>query len=207
MKASEQAAYFLKHQCPIARGLGIEAAENLDSIIEVPGVDVIFIGPYDLSQSLGVPGEVRHPLVEKRMEDISRRCQEQGVCVGTFADTPEMARKWRDVGVRYMAYSVDAGLFAEKCGQVIVRVGFQPQAICFVVALDLNPNRFRRQNGAPFPVGKPLRNHARLRKERFPVRHETENRLQGGNSRRERIHYGYVHSSGGVSCKQGMKPG
>jgi 4-hydroxy-2-oxoheptanedioate aldolase len=37
---------------------GVEGLENLEEIISVPGLDVIFLGPYDLSQSLGIPGQV-----------------------------------------------------------------------------------------------------------------------------------------------------
>ena len=46
---------------------GQEGINNMNDIISVPGVDVIFIGPYDLSQSLGVPGQIDHPLVEEKM--------------------------------------------------------------------------------------------------------------------------------------------
>ena len=40
---------------------GVEGLENLEEIISVPGLDVIFLGPYDLSQSLGIPGQVNDP--------------------------------------------------------------------------------------------------------------------------------------------------
>ncbi len=101
---------------------GVEAADNAEEILQVPGIDVLFIGPYDLSQSLGVPGQVRHPLVEEKMAEISRKCVQSGLCVGTFADTADMAQKWRAAGVSYLAYSVDAGLFAEKCREVRLQI-------------------------------------------------------------------------------------
>ena len=47
-------------QCESKRGL-----DNLEEIVDVPGIDIIFIGPADLSQSLGVPGQLDHPLVEE----------------------------------------------------------------------------------------------------------------------------------------------
>jgi len=53
----------------IAHIEGVEGINNLNEILSVSGIDVIFIGPYDLSQSLGIPGEVNHPLVtEKRLK-------------------------------------------------------------------------------------------------------------------------------------------
>ena len=50
---------------------GKEAIDNLDEILEVDGYDIIFIGPYDLSQSLGVPGQISHPKVLAAMVDLS----------------------------------------------------------------------------------------------------------------------------------------
>ncbi len=94
---------------------GREALENLEGILGVAGVDIIFIGPYDLSQSLGVPGQVGHPLVTDTMKGIVEQCVRRRITVGTFIDTVEDARRWRDRGVRYLCYSVDVGIFYQKC--------------------------------------------------------------------------------------------
>lgn len=98
---------------------GTEAVKNIEEILSVPGVDIIFIGPYDLSQSLGIPGDVDNPRVVEAMRTIVAQCVKQSVIVGTFVDTVESARKWRDAGVRYLCYSVDVGLFTEKCRDVV----------------------------------------------------------------------------------------
>ncbi|MCK5250674.1 MAG: hypothetical protein KAJ98_11950, partial [Spirochaetaceae bacterium] len=97
---------------------GSEGIEAMDDILQVPEVDCIFIGPYDLSQSLGVPGQIDHPKVEKAMCSIVDRCRGKGVLVGTFVDTPENAQKWKDAGVHYLAYGVDVGLLADKASEV-----------------------------------------------------------------------------------------
>ncbi|MHC4887522.1 MAG: HpcH/HpaI aldolase family protein, partial [Planctomycetota bacterium] len=62
----------------IAQLEGREALENLDDILAVEGIDVIFIGPYDLSQSLGVPGEVEHPQVQETMAHIANEANRCG---------------------------------------------------------------------------------------------------------------------------------
>lgn len=49
---------------------GQEAIRNLDEIMEVEGIDIMFIGPYDLSQSLEVPGQTTHPLVVQQMKKL-----------------------------------------------------------------------------------------------------------------------------------------
>lgn len=92
---------------------GLEGIQNLDAIVEVEGIDVIFIGPYDLSASVGVVGDIDNPLVEEKMLEIIQKCKEKNIIVGTFTDTIQNARKWRDCGVQYIAHSVDVGLFHE----------------------------------------------------------------------------------------------
>ena len=98
---------------------GQEGIDNLDDIISVNNVDVIFIGPYDLSQSLGVSGQIDHPLVEKKMLEIVKKCSDRGVTVGTFVDTVENAKKWKALGVKYISYSVDMGIFYEAVKEII----------------------------------------------------------------------------------------
>lgn len=98
---------------------GTEAIEQLDTILQVEGVDVVFIGPYDLSQSLGVSGEIDHPDVVSTMMSIVKRCAERRICVGTFVDTPENLHRWQDAGVRYLSYSVDVGIYAEACSNIV----------------------------------------------------------------------------------------
>ncbi len=97
---------------------GRQALENIDAIISVPGIDIIFIGPYDLSQSLGIPGQVDHPLIAEKVKEMIAVCSKKNIAVGTFVDTIEHARKWRDAGIKYLAYSVDVGIFYEGCNRI-----------------------------------------------------------------------------------------
>ena len=103
---------------------GIEAIRNLQEILTVAGIDIVFIGPYDLSQSLGVPGDVDNPIVADAMAKIVNQCLQRNVLVGTFVDTIAGAKKWCAAGVRYLCYSVDVGLFTEKCRETISSLGF-----------------------------------------------------------------------------------
>ena len=97
----------------IAHIEGVEGIKNLDEILLVPGIDVVFIGPYDLSQSLGVPGEVNHPLVKEKMKEVVLKCKKNKVAIGTFADDIKTAKSWVSLGVQYMAFSVDVGILYE----------------------------------------------------------------------------------------------
>lgn len=98
---------------------GKDGIENIEDILSVKGIDVIFVGPYDLSQSLGLTGQVDHPLVEEKMLEIVKKCGEKDITVGTFADTPANAEKWRKNGVKYISYSVDVGIFYNAVSDLV----------------------------------------------------------------------------------------
>lgn len=98
---------------------GLDAIANLDEILDVDGVDIIFVGPYDLSQSLGVPGEVNHPMVIEHMKLIVEHAKAKGKIVGTFVDDLNAMKLWRSVGVQYLSYNVDVGIFMEACKGII----------------------------------------------------------------------------------------
>lgn len=98
---------------------GTEGVENLEDVMAVEGIDVLFVGPYDLSQSLGIPGQVQDDAVVDMMEDVCARADSAGKVVGTFADSPEMARRWLDVGVQYLAYHVDATILHDAYVDVL----------------------------------------------------------------------------------------
>ena len=98
---------------------GQEGIRNLDQVLSVPGIDVLFVGPYDLSQSLGVPGQIDHPMVEEKMLEIVHKCAEKNVIVGTFVDTIDNAIKWKKLGVKYISYSVDVGIFYDALKKII----------------------------------------------------------------------------------------
>lgn len=101
---------------------GIPGLQNLEEIITVPNIDVVFLGPYDLSQSFGVPGQVRDPRVVKGMEEAAVKIRAAGKAAGTFAGDAESARRWIDLGVQYMSVTPDVGIFAEACRRLLEEI-------------------------------------------------------------------------------------
>lgn len=120
----DKASYFKQaNECLVVLQVeGKQAVENIDDILSVEGFDILFIGPYDLSQSLGVPGEVTHPEVIRQMQIIVDKAKKAGKIVGTFTDTPSQAKLWQDAGVQYIAYSVDVGIFYEACKHLLEKL-------------------------------------------------------------------------------------
>jgi 4-hydroxy-2-oxoheptanedioate aldolase len=106
----------------IAHIEGDEGIKNLDEILEVKGIDVIFIGPYDLSQSLGIPGQVHNPVLIEKMVNIVDKAKRKGKSVGIFVDTVEDAKIWQKRGVTYISISVDVGLILDKFSSIVAGV-------------------------------------------------------------------------------------
>jgi 4-hydroxy-2-oxoheptanedioate aldolase len=95
----------------IVQAEGKKAVENLDEIMEVEGIDIIFVGPYDLSSSLGIIGQINHPRVMECIQDICDRANAKGIKVGCFADNVHSAKKLREMGVKFLGYSCDTAIF------------------------------------------------------------------------------------------------
>jgi 2-keto-3-deoxy-L-rhamnonate aldolase RhmA len=87
-----------------------EALSQLDAIAAVPGVDAIFIGPADLSGTMGLPGQLTHPQVLTLMRDAAQRCNALGIPVGTVGGTPEQVVQYRACGFTFVAIASDLGL-------------------------------------------------------------------------------------------------
>lgn len=84
------------------------AVDALPDILQVPDIDVIFVGPTDLSQSLGLPGEVNHPLVQETFDRISQLVSASDKVLGTLVSNLEVARQWQERGARYMMITMEA---------------------------------------------------------------------------------------------------
>ena len=88
----------------------IEAVDNIDSILQVDGLDAILIGPYDLSASMGITSKFEHPDFVAMMNKIKTSSEKFMVPCGIHIVTPsedEINKKIND-GYRFIAYSIDS---------------------------------------------------------------------------------------------------
>lgn len=69
----------------------IDAVNNIDEILSVPGIDGTFIGPYDLSMSLGIPGQLSHPKVVEAKEKVLKAVLQKGLAAGIHMVQPSTA--------------------------------------------------------------------------------------------------------------------
>ena len=85
-----------------------EGLDNLGEIVEVDDVDVIFIGPNDLANSLGHPGNIPHPDVQSAMDKIAETTLAAGKVLGLMIYNSEGARHWRGKGARFITVPFEA---------------------------------------------------------------------------------------------------
>ena len=98
---------------------GKAGLDNLDEIMTVDGIDVLFLGPYDISQSLGVPGDVRSKIVEDALKEAASRARAQGRVVGSYAKDVEMGKWLIDLGVQYLSINVDTTIYMQACERIV----------------------------------------------------------------------------------------
>ena len=87
----------------------IKAVENMEEILAVPGVDGFIIGPYDLSGSLGVPGQFNHPEMLKALNRVKEITKKMGALSGFHVVPPDLQAFQEKVkeGYKFVAYSLD----------------------------------------------------------------------------------------------------
>jgi 2-keto-3-deoxy-L-rhamnonate aldolase RhmA len=85
-----------------------EAVENIESIVAVPGIDAVVIGPYDLSASFGMPGEITHSQVQQAIGEVKRWCDKTGIPAGIFTSDSSAAKQYIEDGFRLIALGLDS---------------------------------------------------------------------------------------------------
>ena len=90
----------------IAQIEDMEAVERIDELTAVAGVDVWFVGPSDLSQAAGYPGQQDHPAARELVESTIKKLKDKGKIVGSAAAVPDAANRYFDLGVQYIQINV-----------------------------------------------------------------------------------------------------
>ena len=95
----------------------IDAVDHIEEILSTDGVDGFIIGPYDLSGSLGMPGEFNDPKVIEALERVKEAVEKVDIISGFHVVPPEpdQLKEKIDEGYRFLAYSLDSLFLAETC--------------------------------------------------------------------------------------------
>lgn len=87
-----------------------EAIDNVDEIAAVPGVDVLLVGPTDLSIALGVAGQLDSPVLHGAIEKVIAACQKNNIVPGLHINSIEWGTHWAKKGMRLLSLFSEAGL-------------------------------------------------------------------------------------------------
>lgn len=102
----------------------IKAVENLDAILAVEGVDGFIVGPYDLSGSLGIPGQFDNELMIEALSEIQTFVKTSSKVAGYHVVEPDVEQLNRCIheGYLFLAYSVDFRMLATSCHSAIEKI-------------------------------------------------------------------------------------
>ncbi len=117
--------WFEKTNRAIAVMAMIEGREGIDAlpeILEVPNLDAVFLGPVDLSQSLGVGLQPEHPRVIEAVAGVVKAAAERGKATAVFAPGAAAARRWLERGVDFVAVSEDTAIISAAFRDLLAEV-------------------------------------------------------------------------------------
>lgn len=96
---------------------GEEAIRDIDSILQIPELDIVYIGLFDLSKALGIPGQVDDPKVLGRLRELTEKISAAGKYAGTISTNKQKMHDFLSMGVRFIVHLVDCdvlrGAYAE----------------------------------------------------------------------------------------------
>ena len=100
----------------------IEAVNNIEAIVRVPGVDAVLIGPYDLSASLGRLGEVTHPEVVAAIDRVTAACRAVNLPLGIFGLSAQAVQPYIERGYTLIVVGADTVLLGNAARQLLAQV-------------------------------------------------------------------------------------
>ena len=106
-----------------------EAMKNLDAIAATPGVDGVFIGPADLSASMGHVGNAAHPEVQAAIEDAIARILKAGKAPGILTPDEKLAQHYLSLGALFVAVGLDTQILMRQTTALAARFKAEVSAI------------------------------------------------------------------------------
>jgi 2-keto-3-deoxy-L-rhamnonate aldolase RhmA len=106
----------------------VKAVQSADEMLSLKGVDVMMVGPADLSISLGIPGQFDHPLLIETVDRLIEQCNRHGVVPGIQTRSVAMARQWAERGMRFIGVAAEHVLLLEKAKETVGQLRTAPVA-------------------------------------------------------------------------------
>ena len=93
----------------------LEGANNIEDIVSVEGVDVVFLGPFDMSVSAGYKGDANHPEIQKALDKVIIACRQKAIPIMHVLMDGRPVKEWVEKGVRLFLQRADGAVFAKVC--------------------------------------------------------------------------------------------
>ncbi len=122
-RQSDYLAWANDEVCLLAQVETIKGLQNLEAIASVEGIDGVFIGPSDLSASLGHRGNPGHPDVQAAIEDAIGRIRAAGKAAGILTSNEAFAHRYLELGCLFVAVGADVGLLVGAVDGLARRFG------------------------------------------------------------------------------------
>ena len=107
--------------CLLIQIESVEGLKNLDQILNVEGIDGIFIGAVDLSAAMGYEGNSNHPAVQKAVTNAIQRIRAAGKAAGILSTQHEAAQMYLELGTEFVAVGVDTNVLMNSLRELLAK--------------------------------------------------------------------------------------
>jgi 4-hydroxy-2-oxoheptanedioate aldolase len=97
----------------------IGAVKEIDAIAATPGVDVLFVGPSDLTLAYGIFGQINHPQYQKAIHEVAAAAKKHNKCAGVLLQNIDEYEMYRDLGYRFLACGADGSFVSRGADEVV----------------------------------------------------------------------------------------
>ena len=96
-----------------------EAVKNIEDIVQVDGLDAVLVGPYDLSASMGLPGQIDHPDVQAAIQHVADVCKKAKMPIGIFGMNADAVLSYIEQGFRFIVSGVDTVMLGNAASELL----------------------------------------------------------------------------------------
>jgi 4-hydroxy-2-oxoheptanedioate aldolase len=98
---------------------GSQALKDMEKIIDDPNIDIVYVGTYDLSVSLGLKGDADHPDVISALEDAVSRIRKKGKAAGCMINDAAGLKRFKELGIQFICYKVDTAMIHDSVSGIV----------------------------------------------------------------------------------------
>jgi len=98
---------------------GMSGINDFDKIISDINLDLIYLGAYDLSVALGIPGDVNNPKIKEIQKECAQKAKEKGKATGGLFHSKEDFEYFKDIGTQFLCYKVDTNIIYDGINSML----------------------------------------------------------------------------------------